>query len=66
MIGLLLISSLALPSDTLGQDATAVDQAESAQATAVPEGMMTDDDFLNSSAATHNAWMLVAVPSFFS
>ena len=25
----------------------------------VPEGMMTDDEFLNSSAATHNAWMLV-------
>lgn len=59
MIGMLLISSLALPSDTLGQDATAVDQMEAAQATAVPEGMMTDDDFLNSSAATHNAWMLV-------
>ena len=59
LIGLLLISSLALPSDTLGQDATAVDQMEAAQATAVPEGMMTDDDFLNSSAATHNAWMLV-------
>ena len=59
MIGLLLISSLALPSDTLGQDATSVDQMEAAQATAVPEGMMTDDDFLNSSAATHNAWMLV-------
>lgn len=59
MIGLLLISSLALPIDTLGQDATAVDQTEAAQATAVPEGMMTDDDFLNSSAATHNAWMLV-------
>ena len=59
MIGMLLISSLALPSDTLGQDATAVDQMEAAQATAVPEGMMTDEDFLNSSAATHNAWMLV-------
>ena len=59
MIGLLLISSLALSSDTLGQDATSVDQTEAAQATAVPEGMMTDDDFLNSSAATHNAWMLV-------
>ena len=59
MIGLLLISSLALPIDTLGQDATAVDQMEAAQATAVPEGMMTDDVFLNSSAATHNAWMLV-------
>ena len=59
MIGLLLISSLALSSDTLGQDATSVDQTEAAQATAVPEGMMTDEDFLNSSAATHNAWMLV-------
>lgn len=59
MIGLLLISSLALPSDTLGQDATSVDQMEAAQATSVPEGMMTDEDFLNSSAATHNAWMLV-------
>ena len=59
MIGLLLISSLALPSDTLGQDATSVDQTDAAQATAVPEGMMTDEDFLNSSAATHNAWMLV-------
>lgn len=59
MIGLLLISSLALPSDTFGQDATSVDQTDAAQATAVPEGMMTDEDFLNSSAATHNAWMLV-------
>ena len=59
LIGLLLISSLALPSDTLGQDATSVDQTDAAQATAVPEGMMTDEDFLNSSAATHNAWMLV-------
>ena len=59
MIGLLLISSLALPSDTLGQDAKSVDQMEAAQATLVPEGMMTDEDFLNSSAATHNAWMLV-------
>ena len=59
MIGLLLISSLALPIDTFGQDATSVDQTDAAQATAVPEGMMTDDDFLNSSAATHNAWMLV-------
>ncbi len=25
----------------------------------VPEGMMTDDEFLSSSAAAHNAWMLV-------
>ncbi|MGC6445784.1 MAG: ammonium transporter [Rubripirellula sp.] len=59
MIGLLLISSLALPIDTFGQDGTSVDQTDAAQATAVPEGMMTDDDFLNSSATTHNAWMLV-------
>ena len=59
MIGLLLISSLALPIDTFGQDAISVDQTDAAQATAVPEGMMTDEDFLNSSAATHNAWMLV-------
>ena len=58
MIGLVLISSLARPSDTHGQDVTSVEM-EAAQSIVVPEGMMTDEEFLNSSAATHNAWMLV-------
>ncbi|MEC8473106.1 MAG: ammonium transporter [Planctomycetota bacterium] len=58
MIGLVLISSLARPSDTHGQDVTSVEM-EAAQSIVVPEGMMADEEFLNSSAATHNAWMLV-------
>ena len=60
-------ASLSEVSEESANTSTAiVDAAPATETTAtetteagVPEGMMTDDEFLNSSAATHNAWMLV-------
>ena len=58
MLVMLLISSSAfLPVNA--QDPSPGNEAETTADPVIPTGMMTDEEFAESSAAAHNAWMLV-------
>ena len=71
LFSMLLISSTATHRSIFAQETPSVNETDSSSesvstavtATAeeiqIPDGMMTDDQFLESTAATHNAWMLV-------
>ena len=59
LLGMLLISSSASLTQVNAQDPSLGNDAETTADPVIPTGMMTDEEFAESSAAAHNAWMLV-------